>query len=57
MNCVDHFGLVIQMVYDVYMQVANIRSRYDDFDNNNMYEGESPNAEIRKFYDMFASAN
>jgi len=45
------------MVYDVYMQVANIRSRYDDFDNNNMYEGESPNAEIRKFYDMFASAN
>jgi len=45
------------MVYDAYMQEANITSHYDHMDNNDEYVEESHNAEAQRFYDMLATAN
>jgi len=45
------------MVNDAYMQMDDIRSRYENFDNEGMHEGESPNAEAQKFFDMLVAAN
>jgi len=54
---VHQVGLVTQMVYDAYMEVVDISIRYDDFDNENMYEGEFLNAEVQRFDHMLASTN
>jgi len=51
------FQLVTAVAYDAYMQVADITTHYENVENQGMHEGESPNSEAQKFYDMLASAN
>jgi len=57
MNYVDKFGSINDMLYDAYMQVSDIRLRYENLDYDNIFEEQSPNAFAHKFYDMLASAN
>jgi len=57
MNYVDKFGSVNDMLYDAYMQVSDIRLRYENLDYDDIFEEQSPNAFAHKFYDMLASAN
>jgi len=45
------------MVYNAYMQVADITTHYENVQSEEMNRGEPPNAETQKFYDMLASAN
>jgi len=51
------FQSVTVVAYDAYMQVADITTHYEHVENQGMHEGESPNSEAQKFYDMLASAN
>ena len=52
-----NFGSINEMVYNAYMQVADITTYYENVQNEEMNRGEPPNAEAQKFYDMLASAN
>jgi len=45
MKPVDNIGSMTNMVYDAYMQEADITSHYGDMDNEDEYVEESPNAE------------
>jgi len=44
------------MVYDAYMQVANIRTRYNNWDDDNIYEKQFLKAYAHKFYDILVAA-
>jgi len=46
---VDNIGSMTNMVYDAYMQEADITSDYDHMDNDDEYVEESPNAEAQRF--------
>lgn len=37
--------------------MSDIRSRYENFNNEGIHEGESPTKKAQKFFDMLASAN
>jgi len=54
---IDNVCSMTNMVYDAYMQEADITSHYGDMDNNDEYVEESPNAEVQRFYNMLAAAN
>ena len=54
---INNVGSMTSMVYDAYIQEADITSHYGDMDKNNEYVEESPNVEAQRFYDMLAAAN
>jgi len=53
----DNIGSMTNMVYDSYMQEADITSHYGHMDNEDEYVEESPNAEAQRFYNMLATTN
>jgi len=57
MKPVDNIGSMTNMVYDAYMQEADITSHYGHMDNEDEYVEESPNTKAQRFNDMLAAAN
>jgi len=57
MNYGANFGSVTKMVYDAYMQVADITTHYENVQSEEMNREEPPNVEAQNFYDMLAFAN
>jgi len=57
MNYGANFGSVTEMAYDAYMQVADITTHYGNVQSQEMNEGQLPNTEAQKFYEMLTSTN